>query len=422
MANRPNQRRDERPRRERLTGDPQRGDDVTQGWRTGKSLRMAPPNVSRQDVLHFRLLRHQLDREAGSASGPGDVDLLDVGVQDTGTDGAPWALALRGLPALDPKELALAWTLRGAPHAYRRADLADVAVATAPLSEADAAKRIFDAARPLKAAGIPVLEALRIVAGHLREIAAAPTVKGDVSGRLTELVDEPYLRACRPCAATHVHEMPFRLAALQAGLELEPGTSPPVLRRAPRLRPLLYGRSATEADPQLDVVRGYLRFYGPARVGDAATFIDGAAKDVKAAWPDDVVEVVVGDDDVRKGRQQPRFLLAEDLDALRGGGPVGRVVRLVGPYDPYLQLRDRELLVADEAGRKDLWRVLGRPGAVVADGDVIGTWRPKASGRKLTVRVQPWARWSTKDRKLIDEQAERLAAHREVTLSGVTED
>ena len=382
---------------------------------------MAPPTVSRHDVLRFRLHRHQLDREPGSASGAGDVDLLDVGVQDTGTDGAAWALAVRGLASFDPEVLALAWTLRGAPHAYRRRDLAAVAVATAPLSEADAAKRVFDAAKPLKAAGIPVLEALRVVAGHLRDIAGRPTVKGDASGRLTELVDEPYVRSCRPCATTHVFEMPFRLAALQAGLELEPGTSPPVLRRVARLRPPLYGRLAGEADAQVDVVRGYLRFYGPARTGDAATFLDAAAKDVKAAWPDDVVEVAVAEHG-RGGRPQPAFVLAGDLSALTGGGSGARTVRLIGPYDPYLQLRDRELLVADEARRKDLWRVLGRPGAILADGDVIGTWRPKAAGRRLTVRVEPWTSWTARDRKLVEEQAERLAAHRGVRLVAVSQE
>ncbi len=102
--------------------------------------------------------------------------------------------------------------------------------------------------------------------------------------------------------------------------------------------------------------------------------------------------------------------------ARSGGG-----VRLVGPYDPYVQLRDRELLVADEARRKDLWRVLGRPGAIVADGEVIGTWRPRASGRRLTVRIEPWATLSSRDRAAVEEQAERLAVHRGVSLVGVDE-
>jgi hypothetical protein len=94
---------------------------------------MAAPTVSRRQVLRFRLRRHQLDREPGTAGGPDDVALLDYGVQDTGPDGAAWALRLRGAMPGDADDLALTWTLRGgAPHAYRRPGLAAVAVATAP--------------------------------------------------------------------------------------------------------------------------------------------------------------------------------------------------------------------------------------------------------------------------------------------------
>ncbi len=170
------------------------------------------------------------------------------------------------------------------------------------------------------------------------------------------------------------------------------------------------------------MLRNHLRFYGPARPSDVATFLDASAKDVKAHWPDDVVEVTITDEP-STGRPAPRSVLAEDVDALTAPGEAGaRAVRLVGPYDPYLQLRDRELLVADEACRKDLWRVLGRPGAIVADGEVIGTWRPRTSGRRLTVAIDPWGRLAARDRTLVEEQAERLAAHRDVVLAGVTKD
>jgi hypothetical protein len=369
--------------------------------------------VDRRVVVGFRFRRHQLDRPAGAASRATDVDLLDAGVQDTGPDGAAWALHVRGAPADTEGALVLAWTLRGAPHAYRRTDIDAVAVATVPYSDADAAKRIFDASRPLRAAGIEPLDALRVVADHMREIVATPTVKGDLSGALTAVLDEPYLRDCTPCHAIHVYEMPFRLAALQAGLELDAGTSPPVLRRIEGMRPPRYGHLADEAEPRFDVVRNHLRFYGPTRVADVATFLDAPQAVVRAHWPEDVVDVSV--DGVT------RSLLTEDVDELAataadGGRPV---VRLLGPYDPYLQVRDRELLVADAAHRKDLWRTLGRPGAIVVDGEVLGTWRPRTSGRRLTVVIDPWRRLRRGESGSIDEQAERLAAHRDVALAAV---
>lgn len=378
--------------------------------------------VGRSDVLRFRFQRQELHREPGTAAGPLDVALLDHGVQDTGADGATWALAIRGAPGAARDDLALAWTLRGAPHAYRRADLAAVAVATAPLSEADAAKRIFDAAKPLKAAGTPVLDALRTVAGHLRDIVTEPMVKGQVSGRLTEMLDSPFLRFCRPCDTTHVYEMVFRLASLHAGLELEAGTSPPVLRPAAGLESPMVRHLAGEADARVDVIRNYVRFHGPARARDVAAFLDAPVRDVKAHWPDDVVEVVV-DEDAAGGGRSPRFVLADDYDALATSvDQPTPVVRLLGPYDPYLQLRDRELLVPDPARRKQLWPVLGRPGAIVAGGEIVGTWRPRASGRKLTVRTQSWPPLSAPIQLLVEEQAERLSAHRHATLVGVVEE
>jgi hypothetical protein len=358
--------------------------------------------VSRADVLGFRVRAQQLDRTTGPL---GDTAVLDLGVQDTGPDGALWALAVRGVDVagLAGSELTTLWTLRGAPHVYRRADVPGVAAATEPFSDADAGKRIFDAAKPLKAAGIGNLEALDEVAKTMRSVVTEPMVKGAVSGRLTELMSEPYLRFCRPCNTVHLYEQTFRLGALRAGLELQPGTSPPVLQRIPR-----FSRSGRVPE-RLDVVRGYLRLLGPATPRQVATFLDSPVKDVTARWPQDVVGVTVD------GEQ--RWLLADDLDRARAG--TARTTRLLGPYDLFLQGRDRELLVGDPARAKALWPVLGRPGAVLRDGEVAGTWRPRRSGARFTVLVEPWGTVSAALRAAVTEEAERLAVFRGVALSSV---
>ena len=131
------------------------------------------PQLTRADVLGFRVRAHQLDRTAGTLA---DTAVLDLGVQDTGADAGRWALAVRGVTEVPPDELTLVWTLRGAPHLYRRSDLPGVAAATAPFSDADAAKRIFDGAKPLRAAGIPILTALDTVAAEMRRIVTGPKI------------------------------------------------------------------------------------------------------------------------------------------------------------------------------------------------------------------------------------------------------
>ncbi len=358
-------------------------------------MRTVTSKVSRVGVLRLRVRAQQLDRDTGTVAHTG---LLDVGAQDTGPDGGRWALAIRGVDvdSLDPDELVLLWTIRGAPHFYRRADLPSVAAAVSPWSDADAAKRIFDAAKPLKAAGIPTLEALDVVAAAMRKAVATPMVKGEVSAALTAVLDEPYQRDCRPCRTRHVHEMPFRLAAVRAGLELAPGTSPPVLKPVPGFAP------AERVPDRLDVVRGYLRLLGPATPQLVAGYLDAPLAEVRAHWPPDAAEVLV--------EGERRWVLAGDrVDA----------VRLLGPYDVFLQARDRPLLVADPARSKALWPVLGRPGAVLADSELVGTWRPRQSGKRLEVLVDPWARLPAATRRDVEAQAERLAAHRGVSLSGV---
>jgi hypothetical protein len=353
--------------------------------------------ITRDQVLAFRVHAQQLD--ATSRSSTTTASVLDLGVQDTGPDGARWALELRGsMPA--PEDLFTAWTIRGAPHVYRRDQAAAVAAAVAPFSEADAAKRVFDASKPLKAAGIPVLDALDRIAGEMRDIAAKPVVKGAMSTELHRRLPDPYQRWCRVCEAEHLYEQPFRLAAIQGGLELQPGTSPPVLQRIPGWR-----GPARRLSRSLDVVRSVLRLLGPATPKQVAGYVDSPVKDIKAHWPEDAVAVTVDGEE--------RSILEPDLEALASPPDVSGLVRLLGPFDLFLQSRDRELVVPEEADRKDLWRILGRPGGVLVGHELLGTWRPRASGKRLRIAVNAWA--SLPD---LTEQAERLAEFRGVTFDG----
>ena len=350
--------------------------------------------ATREQVLAFRVRAQQLDRPAGTLA---DTAVLDAGVQDTGPEGAGWALLQRGVDvaALADDALVTVWSLRGAPHVYRRADLASVAAALEPWSEADAAKRIFDAARPLRAAGLDVREAMAVLAGVMREVVTAPMVKGEMSARLAQRLPEPYLRSCVPCGAIHPYEQPFRLAALRAGLVLQPGTSPPVLEPLPGFAP----DRAPEA--RHDLVRVTLRLLGPVAPPHVAAHLDAPVKDVRAHWPADAVEVQVG--------AERRWLLPGDADRLPAGPVEG--VRLLGSHDLLVQARDRDLLVPDAGRARELWPALGRPGAVLVDGEVAGTWRARR-GRGLAVAVRLWSAAGPRVRAGLAEQAERLAAYR----------
>ena len=368
--------------------------------------------MERQEALARRIAAQQLDRPVADRPLT-DAAVLDLGVQDTGRDGASWALANRGVPVAGPEtlaasdDLALVWSLRGAPHHYRRADLRGVLDATSPYDDADARKRTLDASRPLTAAGIGMLEAMGVVATTMREVVARPTPKGELSAALTERLDEPYLRWCNPCRATHVYEQTFRLASLPAGLELEAGTSPPVLHRIPGWRRTPGVGDPGRAPAHLRVVDAYVRLCGPTTPAATATFLDVPPGVVKAHWPTEAAEL-----DVDGSR-------AWALPDLPAPAATAGLVRLLGPFDLWLQARDRDVVVPDRARHKALWPTIGRPGAVLVATEVVGTWRPRAAGKKLTLTVDPWTTVPKADRARVGEQAERLAKHRGVTLTGV---
>ena len=369
-------------------------------------------DLTREQVIGHRIAAQQLDRAPSSGRSLTDVAILDLGVQDSGRDGASWALANRGAPIGSPDELvdaddlALVWSLRVSPHYYRRAELVDVMTAVSPFDDADAGRRMIGAAKPVAAVGIEPREAIAHVAKAMRRLVTRPMVKGDLSTALTEDLPDAFGIECRPCRATHVSESLFRIAAVFAGLEIEPATSPPVLRRIPDWprRPAGVASDPTAAPERLQVIRGYLRLLGPATPAEVAGFLDTTAAVITPHWPEDAVEVRV--------ENKKKWLLGDVLTP-------GPAVRLLGPYDLLVQGKDRDLLVPDPAHRKQLWPALGRPGPLLADGEIVGWWRPRAKGAKLDLAVELWQPKAV-TKKAIGEQAERLAAHRGLTLGSVS--
>ena len=220
-----------------------------------------------------------------------------------------------------------------------------------------------------------------------------------MSGALRDRLPEPYLRYCRPCDAVHAYEQTFRLAALRAGL---------VLGRAPRPR--------AHPRPRAGAGRGGARAAGRRPGLPAAdsgrpprrrwpAYLDTTVGEVRRRWPADAEPVTV------EGEQ--RWVLAGTVPPERP-----RTTRLLAPFDPYLQVRDRELLLPDRPV-KELWPVLGRPGAVLVDGEVAGTWRPRAAGGRLALAVVPWRPF---DRSAVEVQAEAMAAARGLAPGGVSLD
>ncbi|GAA4927330.1 winged helix DNA-binding protein [Actinomycetospora succinea] len=362
--------------------------------------------LTREQVMAHRIAAQGLHRDR--PLGP----LFSLGLQDSGPT-ARLALAARTDGEVDPVALGLVdgWTHRGAPHHHPPAERNGIAAAARPFDDADAGARLNWSGPEQRRVGIPAREAVDRAADALAEVVTEPITKGAASGAVTKLLPDALLRDCRPCACVHINEQLMRLSALPVGVGLDPTGKTLLLTPPPAgwERPV-QGDPARAARLILD----YLRVLGPAGPREVADFVGTSATAFAPAWEAALPGLVEVSVDGRKA-----WLPADDLDAALGA-PEPDLVRFLPPWDPMLQARDRALLAPDEDVRKALYKIIGNPGALLADGEIVGTWRPKASGRKLTLEIAPVVPLAPDVRARLDDEAERVAAARGLTLAGLT--
>ena len=89
---------------------------------------------------------------------------------------------------------------------------------------------------------------------------------------------------------------------------------------------------------------------------------------------------------------------------------------LLGPHDPYLDARDRELIAPDVKIQRQLWRYVGNPGAVLRGGRAVGQWRQKTSRGAAELTVQLFEPLAEPERRRLKELAERLCSARGLGL------
>lgn len=352
--------------------------------------------VTREQVLGHRVAASGLWRETAD---PVALDVLDLGIQETNVGSARLALAARlppgGPDVVTDERFVLLWSFRGAPHLQRRDDLDTLVRSLWPVSDADAFARLAAERKPLKAAGIDGLEAFAAAAEALGQAVDGATSKGDASTAVTAALASSYSYACRSCATDHVYVGLFQSVAPFAGVALEPDASPATLVPSGISTPI-----PPEAIGPESLIRAYLHLHAGASLTDAAGYLGTTRSALRSYAPSDVEEVDV---DGRQG-----LVLGDDLDALAEASLPRSLVRLLPPSDPFLQARDRELLVGDPVRRKALWRILASPGAVLVDGEVAGTWRARLAGSRLQLDVEAFASLDSDVRAGVEEEAERV--------------
>jgi hypothetical protein len=155
------------------------------------------------------------------------------------------------------------------------------------------------------------------------------------------------------------------------------------------------------ADARLELARRHLHVFGPATPGSFASWAGVRPTAARAAFEALGPELAPATTPIGDG-----WILAEDEAAFREPPGPTAPARLLPSGDTYylLQGTGRELLVPDAARRDELWTSRVWPGAVLAGGEVAGTWRRSGS----TVTVDPWTGLTPDARAAVEAEAASL--------------
>ena len=216
--------------------------------------------------------------------------------------------------------------------------------------------------------------------------------------------------AARLSAALAGARMPFSVAARAMGendanrLRYAAPTGTIVMRWDGARQPEIWNVPAPEMDPheaRLELARRYLYMFGPTTPEAFATWagirpVRGIAAFAALDRSLTPVRTPIGE----------AWILSQDEPLFCAAPGPAAPARLLPSGDTWflLQGADRELLVPEERQRRALWTSRVWPGALLVEGETVGTWRRA----EHVLTIQPWRRLSSAQRDAVEAEAGSL--------------
>ena len=376
--------------------------------------------VPRAQVLRFRLAGHQL----ASRRPPGD--LLSVagacGVRNTPPGSSVLALGARltnlapeaiDAALADQKSLVEVLGPRISPWIVPTTDLSVFTLGALPRDDASLRGVLTNHVGVLDRAGLTAADALELaVQAAQAELADGMLTRGALSAGMTRRLPAALNVACRACKSTHVQESLFRLVGV-AGVFVIVRDGKESLYAAANA----WLGAAPADDPRAaraELLRRYLACFGPSTARHFAEWVGIGTAEAREDWEGmakRLVEVTID--------SQAAWVHADDFAHL-GNPPAADGARLLPPYDAYLDQRDRAVLLPDRELHRRVWTILGNPGVVVDDGEIVATWRPQKKGKRLGLNVEAFRPLGPETRAEIEAEAALLAPLRGCTSAAVS--
>src|SRR5258708_420765 len=179
-----------------------------------------------------------------------------------------------------------------------------------------------------------------------------------------------------------------------------------VFIRVDQWLPKLKGKNISPTQAQCELLRKYLRAYGPATLHDFSHWAGIPMREVTLLRPllaSEFEEIPVG--------MKNCLLLREDMAALHNCSATGPCIRLLPIFDSYLLgHREKDHLLSSQHYKR-VYRNQGWISPVVLiDGAIAGDWSHKLQNKSLVVTIEPFGKLTKAARAGIEREAGRLAA------------
>jgi hypothetical protein len=374
--------------------------------------------VSKSEAIAFRLGAQNLLERADASELPTVTGRC--GIQNSPPGSALLALHARAqdmtqelfdAAVSEEKSVVQTWGMRGAPYFIPTVDAAVFTTGVLPPTE-DAMRHFLLGAGPdVDRLGMSLTEAVELTGAEIRGVLSGRRLAiNELGAELAQRIAHSLPRRQRGLwneEGPHAKGQPLGEAVVHFCLRIL--TLQQVVCFAPRVgnkAPFVltdewFGHPIPDTDPtavRAELLRRYLHCYGPSTRAGFAAWLGVQVGDTGPWWS------LVEDELTPVAYRGTAWMLTDDLAALRSA-PTTRGVRLLPPRDAYTQLRDRETVV-EKKYHRDVWKTSGDPGTVLADGTIIGTWRPRKSGRKLTIAVKTFTALPSRHKTAVQSEAE----------------
>ena len=164
-----------------------------------------------------------------------------------------------------------------------------------------------------------------------------------------------------------------------------------------------------EADKAL--TRKFLHCYGPATKDSFMRWLGCSRQQAQRLWDaaaDEMEPVTVSG--------KISYMLTADMDNLRQGEKSGDRLMLLGAHDPYLDIRDKSVLLESKALHAAVWKTVANPGVVLKGGRIVGIWKPRTQENKLDIALTLFEALRPAEYQMLKMLAEEYAVFRMLDL------